>query len=109
MLKFSQWLVRSDEDFVSRCMDPSKREGALRRQSRNLLLCVLAALLAVVFWFAEQRSYLAGAGERSAGADFVFLCLMVITIAVSLFWRSNIRLLLGLRALEEKAASAREG
>jgi hypothetical protein len=99
-------LNRIDEKFVSECFDPSKREKALRREKRNQWLCLIAAALAAAAWVIHQRHWLAGTGPSSAFADFVFLCIVIGTTGLSLFTRSNIRLLLGLRALEERVSSA---
>jgi hypothetical protein len=99
MLKFSQ---RSDEKFIRDALDASKRADVLRREQRIQSLAVVAVLLAIAIWFIAQRHYLAGAGDRSATADFVFFSLVILANGGSLHARSNVRLLTGLQALEEK-------
>jgi hypothetical protein len=108
MLKFSQ---RSDEIFVRDALDASKRAEVLRRERRNQSIAIVAVLLAIAIWFIAQRHWLAGDGDRSPSADFLFFCLVIMANGGSLHARSNVRLLMGLHALEERLTSlvARSG
>lgn len=96
--------IRSDQEFVSSCLDPSRREAVLARERRNHSLGILAFAIAAVGWGIGQWPALSGAGERSAGDDFMILFIAMLSGWVMLAARSNIRLLLGIQALEQRRA-----
>ena len=99
MLNFGK---RSDETFIRDALDASKRAEALRREKRNQSLSTIAGLLAIAVWIVAQWEYLTGSGDMSTNGNFLFLCLALMTAVGSLHARSNVRLLRGLKALEEK-------
>jgi hypothetical protein len=102
MLNFGS---RSDETFIRDALDASKRAKALRREKRNQSLSVVSGLLAIAVWIVAQWQYLTGSGDMSTNGNFLFFCLAIITSVGSLHARSNVRLLRGLQALEEKLTS----
>jgi hypothetical protein len=102
MLNFGR---QSDETFIRDALDASKRAEALRREKRNQSLSVVAGLLAIAVWVVSQWAYLTGSGDMSPNGNFLFLCLALMTSVGSLHARSNVRLLRGLQALEEKLTS----
>ena len=101
------WWDRSDARFVRECLDEGRRVKILRRQNRNHLLCALSGLLGGCAWLMMQWDWFSGAGAQSPIADFTFLVIIIATTAGSLHARMNVRLLLGLQALEGKMASSR--
>lgn len=96
--------TRSDQEFVASCLDPSRREAALARERRNHSLGVVAFAIAVAGWLIGQWPVFSGAGERSAGDDFMILFIAMLSGWVTLAARSNIRLLLGIQGLEQRRA-----
>jgi hypothetical protein len=103
MLNFGR---QSDETFIRDALDASKRAEALRREKRNQSLSTIAGLLAIAVWIVAQWEYLTGSGgDMSTNGNFLFLCLALMTAVGSLHARSNVRLLRGLQALEEKLTS----
>jgi len=97
---------RADERFLRDAFDASKRSEVLRREKRNQSLCIVAIVLAIAIWFIAQRHWLGGAGSRSPGGDFMFFSLVILANGASLHARSNVRLLEGLRMLEEKLTAS---
>jgi len=97
--------IRSDREFVAKCLDPAQRDAALRRERRNHGLGLLALALAVVAWLIGKWPALSGAGERSTLDDFMLLFLAIISGWAMLAARSNIRLLLGIQGLEQRYAA----
>ena len=95
----------SDETFIRDALDATKRAEVLRREKRRQSLSIVAGLVAIAVWVTAQWHYLTGSGAMSPNGNFVFLCLALMTSVGSLHARSNIRLLRGLQALEEKLSS----
>lgn len=102
MLSFGK---RSDDTFIRDALDATKRAEVFRREKRNQSLSIVAGFVAVAVWVMAQWQYLTGSGEMSPNGNFVFFCLALMTSFGSLHARSNLRLLAGLQALEEKLTS----
>lgn len=102
-------LTGADETFVAKCLDPDRRDAALRRELKNLRILVATGPVILGVWVLGQWPYWTGASTISGRNNFLFLCFSMVGISLTMFTHSNIRLLRGLQILEEKLRSDRSG
>ena len=99
-----KYLDRKDEEFIRNCVGPSRGAEAMRREKRILLVVRILLLLTFACWYLVTQVW-PPPDVSSQPFDFAFLCCVIAFGGLSMFTQQNIRLILALRAIQERLPS----